>query len=211
MQERAGYNQRARGDADQRRSHSPLRRVAGLVEVRTVKTPSTRKASPRPPPRGWRRQAHVDWLDLHADVRVPPNDRARLEHLCRYLLRPPLAEDRLRLRADGAGGDHAEAGLARWNDPSRPRAPRAPREAGGPDAPPRGQPASLPRPPGATMPRVSLRIVARQPTCRPARVNVPSRVPDTPHAGRSAGLRGYELSSCSFRACMSPTTSRRRW
>ena len=36
-----------------------------------------------------------------ANVRVPPNDRARLEHLCRYLLRPPLVQDRLRLRADG--------------------------------------------------------------------------------------------------------------
>jgi hypothetical protein len=47
------------------------------------------------------RQAHLDGFDLHADVWVPPNDRARLEHLCRYLLRPPLAQDRLRLRADG--------------------------------------------------------------------------------------------------------------
>jgi hypothetical protein len=47
------------------------------------------------------RHAHLDGFDLHANVRVPPNDRARLEHLCRYLLRPPLAQDRLRLRADG--------------------------------------------------------------------------------------------------------------
>jgi hypothetical protein len=47
------------------------------------------------------RQAHLDGFDLHADVRVPPNDRARLEHLCRYLLRPPLAQDRLHLRTDG--------------------------------------------------------------------------------------------------------------
>lgn len=47
------------------------------------------------------RQAHLDGFDLHANVRVPPNDRARLERLCRYLLRPPLAQDRLRLRADG--------------------------------------------------------------------------------------------------------------
>jgi hypothetical protein len=29
------------------------------------------------------------------------NDRARLEQLCRYVLRPPLAEDRLRRLADG--------------------------------------------------------------------------------------------------------------
>jgi len=30
-----------------------------------------------------------------------PNNRVRLEQLCRYLLRPPLAQDRLRLRPDG--------------------------------------------------------------------------------------------------------------
>src|SRR5262249_11591778 len=46
-------------------------------------------------------QAHLDGFDLHANVWVPPNDRIRLEHLCRYLLRPPLVQDRLRLRADG--------------------------------------------------------------------------------------------------------------
>jgi len=58
-----------------------------------------------PPERGDRRhgprQAHLDGFDLHADIRVPPNDRARLEHLCRYLLRPPLAQDRMHLRTDG--------------------------------------------------------------------------------------------------------------
>ncbi len=47
------------------------------------------------------RQAQLDGFDLHANVWVPPNNRARLEQLCRYLLRPPLAQDRLRLRPDG--------------------------------------------------------------------------------------------------------------
>lgn len=32
---------------------------------------------------------------------VPASDRARLEQLCRYLLRPPLGQDRVRLRPDG--------------------------------------------------------------------------------------------------------------
>ena len=32
---------------------------------------------------------------------MPPNNRARLEQLCRYLLRLPLAQDRVRLRPDG--------------------------------------------------------------------------------------------------------------
>jgi len=47
------------------------------------------------------RQAQLDGFDLHANVWVPPNDRARLEQLCRYLLRPPLAQNRIRLRPDG--------------------------------------------------------------------------------------------------------------
>ena len=47
------------------------------------------------------RQAQLEGFDLHANVWVPPNNRPRLEQLCRYLLRPPLAQDRVRLRADG--------------------------------------------------------------------------------------------------------------
>jgi len=45
-------------------------------------------------------QAHEDF-DLHANLFVPAEDRARLEQLCRYLLRPPGAQDRLRLTGDG--------------------------------------------------------------------------------------------------------------
>ena len=46
---------------------------------------------------------HARWrgVDLQAAVVVPPRDRARLERLCRYALRPPLAQDRLRLTAEG--------------------------------------------------------------------------------------------------------------
>lgn len=47
------------------------------------------------------RQAQLDGFDLHATVWVPPNDHARLEQLCRSLLRPPLAQDRIQIRADG--------------------------------------------------------------------------------------------------------------
>ena len=47
------------------------------------------------------RHAHVQGFDLHANVWVGAHDRARLEQLCRYLLRPPLADDRLRLLGDG--------------------------------------------------------------------------------------------------------------
>ncbi len=47
------------------------------------------------------RQAHLDGFDLHANVWVSANDRAGLERLARYVLRPPFAQERLRLRSDG--------------------------------------------------------------------------------------------------------------
>jgi hypothetical protein len=47
------------------------------------------------------RQAHLDGFDLHANVWVSAHDRAGLERLCRYVLRPPFAQERLRLRGDG--------------------------------------------------------------------------------------------------------------
>jgi len=45
--------------------------------------------------------AHIAGFDLHAGVAVPAGDRARLEHLCRYLLRPPIAQDSLAIAPDG--------------------------------------------------------------------------------------------------------------
>jgi hypothetical protein len=48
-----------------------------------------------------RRQARLEGFDLHANVWGSANDRAGLERLCRYVLRPPLAQDHLRLRSDG--------------------------------------------------------------------------------------------------------------
>jgi Putative transposase len=47
------------------------------------------------------RQAHLDGFDLHANVWVSANDRAGVERLCRYVLRPPFAQERLRQRGDG--------------------------------------------------------------------------------------------------------------
>ena len=45
--------------------------------------------------------AHIAGFDLHAGVAVPAGDRARLEHLCRYVLRPPIAQDSLSHAPDG--------------------------------------------------------------------------------------------------------------
>jgi len=50
---------------------------------------------------GGRRHAHIEGFDLHANVRVRSGDRRGLEHLCRYVLRPPLAQGALEWTADG--------------------------------------------------------------------------------------------------------------
>ena len=70
------------------RAEAPVRRLGG------------RSSQARDGARG-PRHAHLDGFDLHANVWVRPTDRARLEQLCRYVLRPPLAENRLRRLADG--------------------------------------------------------------------------------------------------------------
>ena len=47
------------------------------------------------------RHAHEDGFDLHANISIHERDRAGLERLARYILRPPVAQDRLQLRDDG--------------------------------------------------------------------------------------------------------------
>ena len=48
-----------------------------------------------------RRCAQVEGFNLHANTRVPADDRQGLENLCRYVGRPPLSDDRLEQAADG--------------------------------------------------------------------------------------------------------------
>ena len=45
--------------------------------------------------------ARQNGFDLHAGVLVPAGERERLERVCRYTLRPPVAQDRLSLTAEG--------------------------------------------------------------------------------------------------------------
>jgi hypothetical protein len=40
-------------------------------------------------------------FNVHAQVAIPARDRARLERLCRYVCRPPIAQDRLEEHATG--------------------------------------------------------------------------------------------------------------
>ena len=48
-----------------------------------------------------KRCAEVAGFNVHANVRVGANDRDGLEYLCRYLARPPIANDRLQELPDG--------------------------------------------------------------------------------------------------------------
>jgi hypothetical protein len=52
------------------------------------------------PPLG-RCHARANGFDLHAAVVVPAGDRERLERICHYALRPPVAQDRVSLTHDG--------------------------------------------------------------------------------------------------------------
>jgi hypothetical protein len=45
--------------------------------------------------------ADVDGFSLHAAVRVEASDRKRLEHLCRYITRPALSDERVQLNDAG--------------------------------------------------------------------------------------------------------------
>ena len=42
-----------------------------------------------------RRCANVEGFSVHANVSLPAHQRAKLENLCRYMLRPPLSVERL--------------------------------------------------------------------------------------------------------------------
>ena len=53
------------------------------------------------PPCKGKRCADFAGFNVHANVRVGANDREGLEHLCRYLARPPIAIDRLQELPDG--------------------------------------------------------------------------------------------------------------
>ena len=45
--------------------------------------------------------AELDGFSLHAAVRVEAEERSRLEHLCRYIARPPFSNDRLSFSRSG--------------------------------------------------------------------------------------------------------------
>jgi hypothetical protein len=61
-----------------------------------------RGANDAAPAEGSRRsQTPGHGFDLHAGVRIPADDRRRLERLCRYILSPPVSADRISRTPDG--------------------------------------------------------------------------------------------------------------
>jgi hypothetical protein len=73
-----------------------------LAHAEAVQTPLA-LPEPDPEPRRSRQRlcAFVDGFSLHANTAVAPADRAALERLARYILRPAIAADRVALRPDG--------------------------------------------------------------------------------------------------------------
>jgi hypothetical protein len=74
---------------------------------RAGKPPLRLIASPEPPPRPRAADAtdqpiaEVRGINIHAAQVVDGRDRRRVERLCKYITRPPVAQDRLERRADG--------------------------------------------------------------------------------------------------------------
>ncbi len=114
---RALLTKKGIGASDDGEAEDPLMRdtpwLAGLyahgVRGRIATGPNTGKRnrtwggcgeSQEPEPSA-RRCANVDGFSVHANVSLPAHQRAKLENLCRYMLRPPLAVERLERLASG--------------------------------------------------------------------------------------------------------------
>jgi hypothetical protein len=66
---------------------------AGQPSLRLIQKDHTKKAEPH--------AAVVGGINIHAGVAFDARDKLRMERMCRYLARPPIAQDRLTLRDDG--------------------------------------------------------------------------------------------------------------
>ena len=66
----------------------------------TLQTVPAREPEPEQPgdPRG---AAHAGGFSLHAGLDIQPHQREKLERLCRYVSRPPIAVERLALTSSG--------------------------------------------------------------------------------------------------------------
>ena len=89
---------------------------AGRPPLRLLVSPQPKQSAPGNDDADHDPVAEVRGINLHARQCVDGRDRKRLERLCRYILRPPVAQDRLELRPDG----HVELALKSvWKDGTR--------------------------------------------------------------------------------------------
>jgi hypothetical protein len=89
--------------------------------------------------------ARAHGCDLHAGLVVPAGQRERLERVCRYALRPPVARERLSVTRAGARAAAAPAAVGGWDDTLSLRPDRVPGMLGGTGASAADQPLALPR------------------------------------------------------------------
>lgn len=79
--------------------------VQGIVALGRQRGARTRRLGEPPesiePPAPSRCHARSNGFDLHAGLLVPAGQRERLEGVCRYALRPPVARERLSVSGDG--------------------------------------------------------------------------------------------------------------
>jgi hypothetical protein len=66
---------------------------AGQPSLRHIQKDDIKRAEPH---------AVVQGINIHAGVAFDARDKPRMERMCRYLARPPIAQDRLTLRDDGS-------------------------------------------------------------------------------------------------------------
>ena len=96
----------ADGEGEQARTLRPLQAAALTYRIAFGpraghKVVTLRGAQPRETAPRQRLCADIDGFSLHAAVRCEAHERDRLEHLCRYLTRPALSDERLQLDAAG--------------------------------------------------------------------------------------------------------------
>jgi hypothetical protein len=90
------------GPLDDLLGHSITYRIAvgprAGQKLFTLQTVAPRVQGPEGEPNG---AARAGGFSLHAGVDIAPTERAKLERLCRYVSRPPVASERLALTASG--------------------------------------------------------------------------------------------------------------
>src|SRR5580700_3357541 len=92
------WTARIRSSAPMRPCFVPWRLPSAGQKLFTLQTVAPRLQGLEAEPNG---AARAGGFSLHAGVDIASNQREKLERLCRYVSRPPVASERLALRASG--------------------------------------------------------------------------------------------------------------